>query len=263
MAGPAQEQALPLLASANNHGDLAVKLSSLKQVKDILLSAEPSHAAELFPYLVELQTSPETLVRKYLLEVIDEIGAKSMEHLSILLPILLTFLKDNNSMVAKQSIITGTKIFCSVLENLLLQSQRRGIVERWLEELWMWMVKFKDAVFSIIFEAGSVGPKLLAIKFLETFILQFTPDTNDSEKVVPEVTSRHGRTFNISMLVDRHPFLDLPALVSDANRYFSILLDLLRSASNLPGSLTISVVNSFFNTELNGILLGMLNWWVR
>lgn len=68
MAGPAQEQALPLLALANNHGDLAVKLSSLKQVKDILLSAEPSHAAELFPYLVELQSSPETLVRKYLLE---------------------------------------------------------------------------------------------------------------------------------------------------------------------------------------------------
>ncbi|KAL2471518.1 symplekin [Abeliophyllum distichum] len=244
MAGPAQEQALPLLASANNHGDLAVKLSSLKQVKDILLSSEPSHAAELFPYLVELQSSPETLVRKYLLEVIDEIGAKSMEHLSILLPILLTFLKDNNSMVAKQSIITGTKIFCSVLEDLSLQFQRRGIVERWLEELWMWMVKFKDAVFSIIFEAGSVGPKLLAIKFLETYILHFTPDTNDSEKVVQEVTTRHGRTFNISMLVDRHPVLDLPALVSDANRYFGILLDLLRSASNLPGSLTISVVNS-------------------
>ncbi|KAL0392178.1 UNVERIFIED_CONTAM: hypothetical protein Sradi_2440600 [Sesamum radiatum] len=63
-----REQALPLLAAANNHGDLAVKLSSLKQAKDILLSVEPSQAAELFPYLVELQSSPETLVRKYLLE---------------------------------------------------------------------------------------------------------------------------------------------------------------------------------------------------
>ncbi|KAL0366335.1 UNVERIFIED_CONTAM: hypothetical protein Sradi_3523600 [Sesamum radiatum] len=63
-----REQALPLLAAANNHGYLAVKLSSLKQAKDILLSVEPSQAAELFPYLVELQSSPETLVRKYLLE---------------------------------------------------------------------------------------------------------------------------------------------------------------------------------------------------
>lgn len=63
-----REQALPLLAAVNNHGDLAVKLSSLKQVKDILLSIDPSHAAELYPFLVELQSSPEALVRKYLLE---------------------------------------------------------------------------------------------------------------------------------------------------------------------------------------------------
>lgn len=66
--GLAREQGLSLLAAANNHGDLAVKLSSLKQAKDILFSIEPSQAAELFPYLVELQCSPETLVRKYLLE---------------------------------------------------------------------------------------------------------------------------------------------------------------------------------------------------
>jgi len=45
-----------------------VKMSSLKQAKDILLSIEPSLAAELFPYLVELQSSPESLVRKSLLE---------------------------------------------------------------------------------------------------------------------------------------------------------------------------------------------------
>lgn len=65
---PPREQALALLAAANNHGDLAVKLSSLKQAKDILLAAEPFQAAELFPFLVELQSSPESLVRKTLIE---------------------------------------------------------------------------------------------------------------------------------------------------------------------------------------------------
>lgn len=71
MSGPSREQALALLAQANNHGDLAVKLSSLRQAKDILTSVssvEPSLAAELFPYLVELQYSPEPLVRKSLVE---------------------------------------------------------------------------------------------------------------------------------------------------------------------------------------------------
>ncbi|XP_042004850.1 uncharacterized protein LOC121753679 [Salvia splendens] len=120
-AAPARDQALSLLAAANNHGDLAVKLSSLKQAKDILFSIEPSQAAELFHYLAELQSSPETLVRKYLLEVIDEVGAKPSEHLCILFPVLLTFLKDNNLIVVKQSIITGTKFFSCVLEELALQ----------------------------------------------------------------------------------------------------------------------------------------------
>lgn len=64
----AREQALSLLAAANNHGDLAVKLSSLKQAKDILVSIEPSLAADLFPFLAELSSSPESLVRKAAVE---------------------------------------------------------------------------------------------------------------------------------------------------------------------------------------------------
>ncbi|XP_057773188.1 uncharacterized protein LOC130992538 isoform X1 [Salvia miltiorrhiza] len=245
MAGAlARDQALSLLAAANNHGDLAVKLSSLKQAKDILFSVEPSQAAELFPYLAELQSSPETLVRKYLLEVIDEVGAKTSTHLCILFPVLLTFLKDNNPVVAKQSIITGTKIFSSVLEELALQFQRRGIVERWLEELWTGLIKFRDAVLGIIFEAGPLGPKLLAIKFLETFILCFTLDSNEFEMCNPEVMVRQGRMFNVSWIADSHPILNPPALISDANRYLGVLLDMLLSASNFPGCVTITAVNS-------------------
>ncbi|GER40234.1 HEAT repeat-containing protein [Striga asiatica] len=245
MAGPpSREQALPLLAAANNHGDLAVKLSSLKQAKDILLSIEPSQAAELFPYLVELHYAPEFLVRKYLLEVIDEIGVRTREHLSILLPVLLTYLKDNNPVVAKQSIVIGTKFFCIVLEELAFQFQRRGIVERWLEELWTWMLKFRDAVLGIIFETTSIGPKLLAIKFLETYVLQFTLDSNDPGPYDPEVAMRSGKMFNVSWIVDGHPLLDPPSLISDANSYLGILLDMLRPASNIPGSLTIAAVNS-------------------
>lgn len=67
-AATARAQALSLLAAANNHGDLAVKLSSLRQVKEILLSLEPSLSAEIFPYLAELHLSRETIVRKSLIE---------------------------------------------------------------------------------------------------------------------------------------------------------------------------------------------------
>ncbi|KAJ7958867.1 Symplekin [Quillaja saponaria] len=241
MAGASRDQVLSLLAAANNHGDLAVKLSSLRQAKDILLSMEPSLAADLFSYLVELQSSPESLVRVLLIEVIGEIDLKATGHSPILMSVLLTLLRDGDAIVARQSIVTGTKIFCSVLEELTMQFNLRGKVERWLEEIWTWMAKFKDAVYAVALEPGSVGVKLLALKFLETFVLLFTSDT-DTEKPLAEAGIK--RSFNISWMVGgHHPVLDPVVLMSEANRTLGILLNLLRSASSLPGSLIITVVN--------------------
>ncbi|KAM1392180.1 hypothetical protein ACFX2I_019795 [Malus domestica] len=265
MAGAASnDQALSLLATVNNHGDLAVKLSSLKQAKDLLLSLETSVAADVFPYLVELQSSPESLVRLSLLEVIEEVGMKAMEESSVLMSVLLAFLKDSDSIIARQSIVSGTNFFVTVLEEMTLQFHRRGKVEIWLEELWSWMSKFKDAIFAIAVEPGSVGTRLLALKFLETYILLFTSEGNDSGKPVIEDTASSRRDFNISWLVGGHPILDPYMLMSEANRTLDILLNLLRSSSSLPGSVTIAVVNSLaaiarkrpihYNTILSALL---------
>lgn len=49
--------------------------------------------------------------------------------------------------------------------------------------------------------------------------------------------------FNVSWIMDSHPVLDSHALMSDANRYLGILLDMLLSASNFPGCVTITAVN--------------------
>ncbi|GLT65542.1 hypothetical protein SLA2020_379700 [Shorea laevis] len=107
MAGAPRDQALSLLAAANNHGDLAVKMSSLKQARDILLSVEPSLAAELFPYLVELQSSHESLVRKLLVEVVEEVGLKAMELSSVLMSVFLALVRDGDSIVAKQCMLVA------------------------------------------------------------------------------------------------------------------------------------------------------------
>lgn len=234
------DEALSLLTAANSHGDLTVKLSSLKQAKDVLLSLEPSLAAELFPSLVELQYSPEGIVRQKLVEVIEEIGLKAMENCSILIPVLLGLLRDSDSVVARESIVSGTHLYCGVLEEMALQCHRRGKVERWLEGLWIWMLKFKDAVFAIALEPGPVGIKLLALKFLETYILLFTTETTDSDRLVAEGSRR---LFNISWVAGGHPVLDPVSLMSDANKTLVILLDFLWSPGSLPGALMIAVVN--------------------
>ncbi|XP_038898452.1 uncharacterized protein LOC120086087 isoform X2 [Benincasa hispida] len=240
MAGVLRERALSLLAAANNHGDLTVKISSLKQVKDIILAIEPSFAAELYSYLVELQSSPESLLRKLLIEVIEDIGLRAMEHSSLLTSVLLASLKDEVSIVAGQSIISGQKLFCGTLREMTLQLHRRGKVERWLEELWMRMLKFKDEVLAIAIEPGSVGKRLLALKYLETYVLLFTSDTNDPQKAISE---GNRDVFNISWLAGGFPILDPVGLMSEANRMLGLLLNLLQTSS-VPGTYTVTVVSS-------------------
>ena len=60
---------------------------------------------------------------------------------------------------------------------------------------------------------------------------------------VSPATGGSIRTFNVSWLSGGHPILDPVALISDANRTLFVLLDMLQSASNLRGSVTITVVN--------------------
>ncbi|XP_044511878.1 uncharacterized protein LOC123229909 [Mangifera indica] len=83
---------------------------------------------------------------------IEGVGLKAMEHSYILMPVLLAFFSDGDSIVAKQSIVTGTNFFCRFLEDTALQFHWHRKVERWLEELWTWTVSFKDAAFSIALE---------------------------------------------------------------------------------------------------------------
>ncbi|XP_038717736.1 uncharacterized protein LOC120010897 isoform X1 [Tripterygium wilfordii] len=243
MAAPSRDQALSLLAASNNHGDLAVKLSSLKQARDILSSVDPSLAADLFPYLVELQSSPEGLVRKVLVEIIEDVGLKALEYCSMLIPVLLALVRDGDPIVARQSIVSGLKFYCRIVEEMVLQFHRRRKVDQWLEELWMWMVKFKDVVFAIVLQPGSAGTKLLALKFLETYILIFTIHTTDSEKPAYEAIAGGGRSFNVSCLLGGHPILDPVVMMSEVNKTLDVLLGLLLSAGSIRGSLTIAVVN--------------------
>lgn len=145
----------------------------------------------------------------------------------------------------------------------------------------------------MVLQVAPLGIKLLVIKFLELHVLLLTSDRNDSERLSAEgivylilndlnplfflfatwwhviywcalgvVLTIAERHFNISWLVSHHPVLDPVTLSSDANRSLGILLELLQSAKNLPGFLTISIVNrwcytscSFFFPFLFGLII--------
>ncbi|KAF5195160.1 phosphatidylinositol 3- and 4-kinase family protein [Thalictrum thalictroides] len=250
MAGATREQAFALLSAANNHGDLAVKLSSLKQAKELLLYMDSSVASELFPLVVELQGSSEVLVRKFLVELAVELGLKVMEHSPVLMPILLALIKDNASVVVRQSIVSCMYFFCSCLEEMALQFHQSGKAERWMEDLWRWMIKLNDAIIGIVLEPGSVGTKLLAIKFLEMCVLLFSADNNNFET---SIKAGKRQSFNISWVPGGHPVLNPNILTPEGNKCLGHLLDMLQSANSICGSQIIAIINCGFGGLKNAI----------
>ncbi|KAL5228577.1 hypothetical protein ABZP36_016842 [Zizania latifolia] len=176
------------------------------------------------------------------LRLLRELGSNVTEDLVVLMPNLLSFLKHDDPAVVKQSIASGTNLFAAVLEEMTLQINKCGKVEAWLEEMWAWMNQFKDAVHKLIHEqSGPVVTKLFAIKFIETWILCFTPQ-GKGDRTQP--IEGRNRRFDSSRLSQFHPSLNAAVLEADANRALILLVDILQSACAHQGSFLIVTINS-------------------
>ncbi|XP_072995214.1 uncharacterized protein [Typha latifolia] len=175
------------------------------------------------------------------LELLKEHGLKIKitEKLVVLMPNLLSFLKHDDPAVIRQSVASGAILFGAVLQEMALQLNRSGKVDGWLEEIWSWMVQFKDSVCGIVLEPGPIGTKLLAVKFMETCVLLFTP--HDYEVPCAE---GNNRSFDVSRLVHGHPNLNPDIMATEASRIVGLLLDILQSASTFRGALVVAVIKS-------------------
>lgn len=246
--GRLREEAVRLLNTYKYNVDTASKMEPLRQLKEILLHREPSLLPEFVPYLLELQGERSSPIRKFLAEMIEELGLKYLEYLPDMVPVLIAFLKDDTPAVARQAVSTGTNLFRNTLEEVALHGIYSGQVDNCLEDSWSWMVKFKDAVYPIAFQPGTDGVKLLAVKFVETTILLFTPDPNVSPRPPPLQQSNDGKSrgFSISWILGGHPVLDAGLLGLEASKNLGLLLDQLRSSdvTILHSSVVIVLVNS-------------------
>lgn len=246
--GRLREEAVRLLNTHKYNVDTASKMEPLRQLKEILLHREPSLLPEFVPYLLELQGERSSPIRKFLAEMIEELGLKYLEYLPDMVPVLIAFLKDDTPAVARQAVSTGTNLFRNTFEEVALQGIYSGHVDHSLEDSWAWMVKFKDAVYPIAFQPGTDGVKLLAVKFVETTILLFTPDPSVSPRPPPLQQSNDGksRCFSISWILGGHPVLEAGLLGQEASKNLGLLLDQLRlsDVTTLHSSAVIVLVNS-------------------
>ncbi|OEL35514.1 Symplekin [Dichanthelium oligosanthes] len=172
------------------------------------------------------------------LRLLRELGTNVTEDLVVQMPNLLSFLRHDDPAVVKQSIASGTNLFAAVLEEMI---NKCGKLEAWLEDIWAWMKQFKDAVRAVMHEPGPVATKLLAVKFIETWILCCTCQAN-SDQI--QLTEGKNWRFDTSRLSQFHPSLDPVVLEADAHRALILLLDILQSAYAHRGSFLVGTINS-------------------
>ncbi|KAL3027400.1 hypothetical protein AAZX31_03G049800 [Glycine max] len=244
MAATSREKLASLVNAAKLAIDIPSKLESLRQLRHELPPEDPVLLTEFLPSLFLFHSDRFGPVRKFLTEMLGEIGLKNTEFLSNIVPVLIDLLDDDTPAVVRQVLLCGTDLFRATLEKIVVQGLYSSDLDGALESAWAWMLKFKDKVYSIAFQHGSGGAKLLALKFVEAVIRLYTPDPNGSS----EPTSHQGRPveFNILWLRRGHPVLNIGDLKIEASHRLGLLLDQLRfpTVKSLSNSVIIVLIKS-------------------
>ncbi|XP_054780556.1 uncharacterized protein LOC129288158 isoform X2 [Prosopis cineraria] len=239
-----REKLVSLVNSVKLAMDIPSKLDYLRQLKVELPQEDPVLLTEFLPCLFEFQSDRFSPVRKFVTEMLGEIGSKNTEFLPDIIPVLIAVLDDDTPAVVRQAISCGIDLFHSTLEKIAIQGLYSSDLDIALESAWTWMLKFKDKVHSLAFQHGSGGAKLLALKFVGAVILLYTPDPNGSSEPPPH----QGRLveFNISWIRKGHPVLNFKDLSIDASHSLGLLLDQLRfpTVNSLSNSVIVVLINS-------------------
>ncbi|GMN28685.1 hypothetical protein TIFTF001_047906 [Ficus carica] len=180
MTPSSTEKLAGLLDSAKSAADIPSKLDHLRQLKHDLVHEDPNLLSHLLPRLLELHSDRFSPVRKFATEIIGEIGLKYVEFLPEIVPVLISVLNDATPAVVRQGISCGIDLFRSTLMKIAIQGLHSSELDSSLESSWQWMLKFKEKVYSIAFQPGGGGIRLLALKFVVAVILLYTPDPNGS-----------------------------------------------------------------------------------
>ncbi|KAJ6425283.1 hypothetical protein OIU84_025953, partial [Salix udensis] len=234
-----------LINSVKSASDIPSKLQTLRQLNQILQQQENANSlSEFLPRIFEFQSDQHSPVRKFATEIIGEIGLKHLEFVPEIVPVLMLVLEDLVPAVARQAITCGISLFRATLEKITIQGLYASELDDLLKSSWSSMLEFKEKIYSIAFQLGSGGVRLLALKFVEEVILLYTPDPNGT--LEPPSLEGSSVEFNISWLRGGHPVLNVGDLSIEASRRLSLLLDQLRmpTVKSISNLMIIVLVNS-------------------
>ncbi|RAL39263.1 hypothetical protein DM860_002796 [Cuscuta australis] len=247
MAAVSREKVAGLLISSKRAAAIPSKLGYLRRLRNELSGADSILLAEFFPLITGLVSDRFSPARKFTIEMLSPIGIKYIEFLPEIVPLLITSLKDDTPAVARQSIMCGIEIFRSLLFKVTLQGLYSSELDGSLESAWACAQKFMDEIYAVAFQPEIDGRSLLAIKFVESVILLYTPNPNVSSEPPANLRADGNfEDFNISWLRGGHPILNVGELSDKASNSLSLLLDQLRFSAmkSLSHLMSIVVINS-------------------
>ncbi|CAN6463169.1 unnamed protein product [Victoria cruziana] len=242
-----RDKAFNLLNAAKFPPNLHSKLENLGRLGEVIVSKDPSLLQEFLPHIVGFQSDKASPVRKFIAEIIGEIGFKHMSFLPELVPVLISLLKDATPAVARQAVNSGAYLFQKIMGYVAVRGVYSEELDSLLESSWTWITKLKEALYEVASQPGNDGARILAIRFVKSIILLFTPDPNGSLQPPPQIDAdEKDIQFNISWLHSRHPVLTTSDLAVEASRNLGLLLDMLRSPSlkTLSNSVIVVLINS-------------------
>lgn len=247
MATVSSDKISSLINSVKFDANIPSKLEHLRSLRDELSNADSVLLSKFLSPLLDLLSDRFSPVRKFTAEMIGDIGLKFTESIPEIVPVLMPVLKDDTPAVARQAIRCGMEIFRYVLFKVALQGIYSSELDTSLESSWSWILKFRDEIYTLAFEPGSDGRRLLALKFMETVVLLYTPDPNGSSDPPADLDSEANvKEFNISWLRGGHPVLNVGDLSIEASQSLGRLLDQLRfpTVKSLNNLIIIMLINS-------------------
>ncbi|GFY83762.1 HEAT repeat-containing protein [Actinidia rufa] len=266
MAANTREKVASLVNLAKFAMDIPSKLERLRPLKNELSQAD-SVLLRVFPLLLDLHTDRFSPVRKFVTELIGDIGLKNEECIPEIVPVLMTLLKERTPAVARQAICCGIDLFHSSLIKVAIQ------LDDSLASSWAWVLKFRDEIYSIAFQPGSDGIKFPAVRFVEAVILLYALDPSGSSE--PPLHQQLLTCFQKSLpssiyhgFVEVILYSNLGDLSIEASQNLGLLLDELRlpTVKSLSNSMMIVLINSLsaiskkrpaFYGHIRPVLLGL------
>ncbi|KAL6534378.1 hypothetical protein OROHE_013303 [Orobanche hederae] len=221
-----------LIKYSGGDADIATKLGQLRRLREELLTVDSVLLMEFLSPILDILSDSLSPVRKFVTQIIGEIGLKHLELLPEIVPALVNVLKDDTPAVARQAISCGIDIFRCSLVKVAIQGLCSSGLNESMRSAWTIAVKFRDEIYSMALKVGSDGRRLPALKFVESVVLLCTPNPNGSlEPPSDEISEGKFEEFNASWLRGGHPILNVRDLSAEASKSLGLLLDQLRFPS--------------------------------